>query len=91
MLLRVFPASLWNMVLRYPVLLVPPLISGSVYNLIQSKTNNRAITFAVSVLALIFPSVTATTALLPNHIITNVNSVGVALPLVIVLVELFLS
>jgi len=87
----VFPASLWNMVLRYPVLLVPPLISGSVYNLIQSKTNNRAITFAVSVLALIFPSVTATTALLPNHIITNVNSVGVALPLVIVLVELFLK
>ena len=86
----VFPADIWNMVLRYPVLLVPPLVSGSVYNLIQRKTNNRAITFVVSFLALIFPSVTATTALLPNHIITNVNSVGVALPLVIVLVEIFL-
>ena len=87
----VFPASLWNMVLRYPILLVPPLISGSVYNLVQSKTNNRAITFVVSFLALIFPSVTATTALLPNHIITNVNSVGIALPLVILLVEIFIK
>ena len=87
---HVFPAEVWNSVLRYPILLVPPLICGSVYNLIQSKTNNRAITFVVSFLMLIFPSVTATCALLPNHIITNVNSVGVALPLVLLLAEIFL-
>ena len=87
---HVFPAEIWNCVLRYPVLLVPPLISGSVYNLIQSKTNNRAITFVTALLAIIFPSITSTAALLPNHITTNVNSVGVALPLVILLVEIFI-
>ena len=87
----VFPAEVWNCVLRYPILLVSPLISGSVYNLFQSKTNNRAITFVTALLAIIFPSITATTALLPNHISTNVNSVGVALPLVILLVEIFIS
>ncbi len=88
---HVFPAEVWNCVLRYPILLVPPLICGSVYNLIQSKTNNRAITFVVSFLGLIFPSVTATCALLPNHIVTNVNSVGLALPLVLLLTEIFLK
>ena len=87
----IFPAGLWNCVLRYPVLLVPPLISGSVYNLFNCKTNNRAITFAIALLAIIFPSVTSTTALLPNHIVTNVNSVGVALPLVLLLVEIFIK
>ena len=87
----VFPAGLWNCVLRYPILLVPPLISGSVYNIIRSKTNNRIITFVTAFLAIVFPSVTATAALLPNHIITNVNSVGVALPLVILLVEIFIK
>ena len=86
----VFPAEAWNCVLRYPILLVSPLISGSVYNLFQSKTNNRAITFVTSLLAIIFPSITSTAALLPNHITTNVNSVGVAMPLVILLVEIFI-
>lgn len=88
---HVFPAQIWNCVLRYPILLIPPLISGSVFNLIQSKTNNRAITFVVSFLMLIFPSVTATCAFLPNHIVTNVNSVGLALPLVLLLAEIFLK
>ena len=86
----VFPAEAWNCVLRYPILLVSPLISGSVYNLFQSKTNNRAITFVTALLAIIFPSITSTAALLPNHITTNVNSVGLALPLVILLVEIFI-
>ena len=86
----VFPADSWNCVLRYPVLLVSPLISGSVYEFFRSKTKSNVISFAAAFLAIVFPSVTGTAALLPNHIITNVNSVGVALPLVLVLAEVFI-
>lgn len=84
----VFPVKIWNCVFRFPTLLVSPLICESVYALIQSKTSNRCVTFVCSVLAILFPSVVATTTLLPNHIITNVNSVGVALPLAVCVVEM---
>lgn len=84
----VFPVKIWNCIFRFPQLLVSPLICGSVYSLIQSKTNNRHVTYVCSILAILFPSVVATTTLLPNHIITNVNSVGVALPLAVCVVEM---
>ena len=87
---HVFPATIWNSVFRYPVLLMSPLICGSVYNLIRSKSENRILSSCVTGLMILFPAIDPASSLLTNHVLTNINAVGVALPPAICLVEMIL-
>ena len=83
----IFPATIWNCVFRFPVLLVSPLVCGSFYNFIHSKAKNSIVSALFTALIILFPSVSPTATLLTNHILTNINAVGFSLPLAICLVE----
>ena len=87
---NVFPAEIWNCVFRYPVLLMSPLISGSIYKLIRTRSENRIICALVTALMILFPSIDPASSLLTNHVLTNINAVGVALPPAVCLVEMIL-
>ena len=83
---RVFPVDVFNCVLRYPVVLVPGLICGSVYMLMRTVMKNKAGCALAAGLLLFFSDIDSGYTHLTSHIGTNINSVGVALPCLVVLV-----
>ncbi|MBR1408259.1 MAG: hypothetical protein IJ573_05115 [Clostridia bacterium] len=82
---RVFPASVFNCVFRYPILLVPPLACGSFYKLIGRKGANRIIISGLTMISLFFSDLLPGYTHMTSHIGTNINAVGFALPCAITL------
>lgn len=86
----VFPAKTWNCVLRYPILLIAPLVAPSIYSFAKSAVKKPFFCFLLSVIILLFPSICPRITSFSALIISNFNNVGFAVPMVISVAQLFI-
>ena len=85
-----FPATIWNCVFRYPILLIAPLAAPSVYSLTKSNVKKSHISFITSLFILLFPSICPGITRFSIQTVTNFNNCGISLPLGICLTQLFI-
>ena len=86
----VFPAKIWNCIFRYPILLISPLVTPSIYAWAKSKTGKAILSFGVSLFIVFFPSIYPWQTKLTPNILNNYNGVGFALPLAICLSQILM-
>ena len=78
---NIFPfVTIWNCIFRFPIILVPILISTSLYNLFGKVTDNRLLRTFICCIVLFAPSLNAHYTTLTSHVLSNMNAVGFALP-----------
>lgn len=82
---NVFPASIFNCIFRYPILIVPPVACLSFYKMIGMIVKHSGFTVLLSGISMGFACLRPHYTHLLSHIGTNINSVGIALPCVITL------
>ena len=87
----IFPAGIWNCVLRYHILFIPLLVGSSIFSFIRSKTGKTLPSFIVTLLIILCPSLIPAITKFSVYNLTNSNGVGFALSLTIAVASLLIQ
>ena len=88
---NIFPASIWNCVFRYPILLISPIAATSIYAFTSSRFKNRIVSFILTIFIVFFPSIYSWVTEFTPHMLHNFNNVGFAIPNAICLTHMLVN